>query len=54
MLKELNYQELITIEGGSAEPTPYSVGHDVGKAVAAVLAIIGFRGYLNSLKTIEY
>lgn len=44
MLKELNYQELIAIEGGKAEPTPYSVGHEIGKAVASVLTIIGIRG----------
>jgi hypothetical protein len=39
MLQELNFEEIKSINGGEA--TPYSVGHDVGKAVAAFFTAYG-------------
>lgn len=39
MVQELNYEEIIFINGGEA--TPYSVGHSVGKAVSALFAAYG-------------
>ena len=45
MLQELNYNELISIDGGSVDPTPYSVGHQVGKAVGALFTVLGVAAF---------
>ena len=42
MLKDLNIEELVQIEGGTKEDPCYEFGNKIGKVCAAVLAANGF------------
>ena len=49
MLKDLNLEELVQIQGGTKDPC-YEAGHRLGKAIGACLAVYG----IYSLRTLLY